>query len=97
MLKMLKRWLGWEESSEFYASESETGRGRPPSATAHLFSKTPHAQPLGSGRRAIQPPKPGAKVKAKPKPKAPSPEFDPYNTGKFDRSASWERISKTQR
>jgi len=24
-------------------------------------------------------------------------EFNPYNTGKFDRSASWERISKSQR
>ena len=24
-------------------------------------------------------------------------EFNPYDTGKFDRSASWERISKTQR
>jgi hypothetical protein len=23
--------------------------------------------------------------------------FDPYNTGKFDRGASWERISKNQR
>lgn len=23
--------------------------------------------------------------------------FDPYNTGKFDRSASWERISRTHR
>ena len=25
------------------------------------------------------------------------PDFNPYNTGKFDRSASWERISKNQR
>jgi hypothetical protein len=23
--------------------------------------------------------------------------FDPYNTGKFDRSESWERISRSQR
>ena len=34
-------------------------------------------------------------------PKSPAPkadnDFNPYNTGKFDRSASWERISKTQR
>lgn len=27
----------------------------------------------------------------------PNENFDPYNTGKFDRSASWERISNTQR
>jgi hypothetical protein len=25
------------------------------------------------------------------------PDFNPYNTGKFDRSASWERISKNSR
>jgi hypothetical protein len=24
-------------------------------------------------------------------------DFNPYNTGKFDRSASWEKISKSQR
>jgi hypothetical protein len=24
-------------------------------------------------------------------------DFNPYNTGKFDRGASWERISKSQR
>ena len=24
-------------------------------------------------------------------------DFNPYNTGKFDRSASWDRISKSQR
>jgi hypothetical protein len=27
----------------------------------------------------------------------PDNDFNPYNTGKFDRSASWEKISKTQR
>jgi hypothetical protein len=29
--------------------------------------------------------------------KAAADDFNPYNTGKFDRSASWERISKNQR
>jgi hypothetical protein len=27
----------------------------------------------------------------------PDNDFNPYNTGKFDRSASWDKISKTQR
>jgi len=34
------------------------------------------------------------------KPQATRPaddDFNPYNTGKFDRSASWDRISKNQR
>jgi hypothetical protein len=34
--------------------------------------------------------KPGGNVDA-------AGDFNPYNTGKFDRSASWERISKNQR
>lgn len=40
----------------------------------------------------------GQKNKAKADAAAkPGENFDPYNTGKFDRSASWERISNTQR
>ena len=35
-----------------------------------------------------------SKAPAKP---AGDNDFNPYNTGKFDRSASWERISKKQR
>jgi len=33
-------------------------------------------------------------VPAQAKPGADGVEFDPYNTGAFDRSASWERIAK---
>ena len=36
-------------------------------------------------------PKSGSKQSSSPD------DFNPYNTGKFDRSASWERISKNQR
>lgn len=45
----------------------------------------------------------GVRSPAKTKPRAgtasrgASDEFDPYNTGKFDRSASWERISRSHR
>jgi hypothetical protein len=30
----------------------------------------------------------------RPKPGADNVDFDPYNTGAFDRSASWERVTK---
>ena len=90
MLKLIKRWLGWETDSGFYG-DSEGPRSRPDSATAHLFAKDAATSgQLGSGRRGVH------KAKGKPTAK-PDPQFDPYNTGKFDRSASWERISKTQR
>ena len=40
----------------------------------------------------------GKKDKTKPAAAAkPDESFDPYNTGKFDRSASWERMSNTRR
>ena len=80
MLSRLLNWLG------FGPSEAPTRKaprpGRPRSATAHLFDKSP-----ADGRR----PNP-------PSSRPPSDnDFNPYNTGKFDRSASWERISKNQR
>lgn len=56
---------------------------RPRSATAHLFEKRP-----------TQSPQTPAKLKSGP---AADNDFNPYNTGKFDRSASWEHISKNQR
>jgi hypothetical protein len=117
MLKLLKRWLGWEPQEDFYADFGSRAR-RPRSATAHLFAKpsagtTARAAPRQKPKpRAAAPAKAPAKrppaKAAKPaasakralptRPKAAArPEFDPYNTGKFDRSASWERISKNQR
>jgi hypothetical protein len=40
----------------------------------------------------------GQKNKAKAAGAAkPDQSFDPYNTGKFDRSASWERMSNNRR
>jgi hypothetical protein len=51
------------------------------SATAHLYEK-PSSNAGKSGSR------PAAQDEA---------GFNPYDSGKFDRSASWERISKTQR
>jgi hypothetical protein len=100
MLTLLKRWLGWEADSEFYSHAPTRQRARPASATAHLFSKDGASRgQVGSGRRAVVQEKKKTTVKPKKKPAVvkPNPEFDPYNTGKFDRSASWERISKNQR
>ena len=100
MLTLLKRWLGWEADSEFYGHAPTRKRVRPASATAHLFSKDGISQDqVGSGRRAVvqETRKRPVKPKKKPAVVVPRQEFDPYNTGKFDRIASWERISKNQR
>lgn len=96
MLRLLKRWLGWEEDVEHFSPESFKPRARPTSATAQVLANAPRKPATPPPRR------PTTKVTAAPsalnlddEPEV--PHFDPYNTGKFDRSASWERISKNQR
>jgi hypothetical protein len=113
MLKFLKRWLGWEEDLDYFNPDDFKPRSRPSSATAHILANasrkpTPSRNPRPQAKSAL-PPKPARPQgpAAKPKRNAPAglnlgdepekPQFDPYNTGKFDRSASWERISKSQR
>ena len=101
MLKLLKRWLGREEDLEYFSPEDFKPRARPTSATAHVLAGSPR-KPPGKPAAPRGKPKPAATVKAAPPAlnldAAPEePHFDPYNTGKFDRSASWERISKNQR
>ena len=81
MLSRIRRWLGWESAEDLDLRPQHSRPRRPSSATAHLFAKS-----------ARKPPKPKPKTVA-----AADGDFNPYNTGKFDRSASWERISKTQR
>ena len=92
MQKLLKKLLAL-----IYGEEPEAA---PPavksrsSATGHLFAKdSPAARksdPAGNQTAQRSP------AQAAPKAK-PNPDFDPYNTGKFDRGASWEKISKSQR
>jgi hypothetical protein len=104
MLTLIKKWLGWEIDSDSFGIDRAAQRRRPSSATAHLFSKDSPAlrrsekttvnAPSASSDSAAK--KKATASTAKPAPR-PNPDFDPYNTGKFDRSASWERISKTQR
>jgi hypothetical protein len=97
MLKAIKRWLGWEGNALDF-SDLPSQR-HPRSATATVLANGPRV------RQA--PPKPPAPPRLRDKRGAfsldlePEPTrqeaFDPYNTGKFDRSASWERISRSQR
>jgi hypothetical protein len=65
--------------------------GRPPTVEVRRPSPTRGAT---SSLFAKRPPSAGQKP---PKAAVTETDFNPYNTGKFDRSASWERISKNQR
>ena len=88
MLNFLKRWLGWDESSGPFDFDDIEPSHRPRSATAHVFANGPRVKSGQQNKKAA----PAAAAKT-----APKGAFDPYNTGKFDRSASWERISRSQR
>lgn len=103
VLKLLKRWLGWEGESGLldFGRLGLRSRSEPP--------PTPKSPPIViQTRRAEQAPAP----QRRPKDKAPldvldNPRlsldkpaddgFDPYNTGAFNRSASWERIGRQRK
>jgi len=78
---MLSRILGW------LGFKSREAPIKPSRRSPRPGSATAH---LFEKRQTQPPPKPGSGA-------GKAGGFDPYNTGKFDRSASWERISKTQR
>jgi hypothetical protein len=89
MLRFLKRWLGWEEDLEYFDPDDFKPQPRPRSATARvLASKSRKPSPSVRAPRQAPAPEEPAPLEA---------DFNPYNTGKFDRSASWDRIGKNGR
>lgn len=92
MLRLLKRWLGWEEDLDYFDPDDFKPEPRPRSVTARvLLGKSPKPPTMPRIPRPV-PTAPGLD-EAEPL----EADFNPYNTGKFDRSASWERISKNGR
>jgi hypothetical protein len=102
MLKQLKRWLGWESESDL--PDFAALRYRPPSAPP--APKPPAAPHTRSGAQSPAAPNP-SKTERGPLDKLDNPRltldkppdenFDPYNTGAFNRSASWERIGRQRK
>jgi hypothetical protein len=94
MLRLIKRWLGFGDPAAARHASRVAGSHRPSSATSHLYKKDSPAmrKTVSSGNRAH-----GSSSGAATKPARKKNDFDPYNTGKFDRGASWEKISKNQR
>src|SRR5262245_42334208 len=121
MLRLLKRWLGWDSNSgPFDFSElrfgtrqsSSTSQPQPPPRRGPVAQRSEppvqraEAPPRNSAATQPAQAKPAAPKKAK-KDRAPmdlldNPQltldrptgdgFDPYNTGAFNRSTSWEKI-----
>jgi len=106
MLKWLKHWLGWDSGSSLFNFGDL--RAKPPSRP---LPTTTQRGPNNTGPKppATQP---APAVRPQPKDRNPMdvldnpqltldapPEdgFDPYNTGAFNRSASWDKISRQRK
>jgi hypothetical protein len=104
MLKRLKRWLGWDTGSGLFDFADFKVRQR--TASSPPKPATPVSRPV---RVAEPPPAAERRPKADRTPldvldnprltldKPADDGFDPYNTGAFNRSASWERIGRQRK
>lgn len=97
MINIIKRWLGTER--ETLASSGLEPPRRPTAATATVLT---NGRPTQKGQtEAPARPGPGpseATLSLDIGSDGQSQEaFDPYNTGRFDRSAFWEHVSRRQR
>lgn len=108
MLKFLKRWLGWDSNATLFDFSSLTSRSDPRPSAPPPPVRTGPATP--QTRQAAQTPAPAAKPKRKdrdPREVLDNPRltldkpkddgFDPYNTGAFNRSTSWEKIGRQRK
>ena len=103
MLKQLKRWLGWESESDLLDFAPASPRPPPAPKPPAAVQTRPIAQSPTQPPAAPKPAKPEREpldVLDNPRltlDKPPDDGFDPYNTGAFNRSASWERIGRQRK
>ena len=106
MLKFLKRWLGWDADSTLF-DFSDLRPRQPP--TGHTLGQT-GAPTTPAVKQQTAPPSAQRRDKSKerdPREVLDNPRltldkpaddgFDPYNTGAFNRSTSWERIGRQKK
>ena len=104
MLKLLKRWLGWDADSALF-DFSDLRPRQPPTLHTHTVAPTPPAakpQPAAPStqRRHKSKERDPRDVLDNPRLTLDKPAddgFDPYNTGAFNRSTSWERIGRQKK
>ena len=89
MFRFLKRWFGWEEDLDYFDPDDFKPVPQTRTATAPVLA--------GKPRKARRIPRTPRQAPAPDDAEPFEPDFNPYNTGKFDRSASWEHISKNGR
>jgi hypothetical protein len=111
MLKLLKRWLGWDADSSLF--DFSDLREQPPVQSTRPRSTSAQVPPAPRPQAGRA--KPSAKAAGRPEKrrqrdpldvldnpkltldKPPDDGFDPYNTGAFNRSTSWEKIGRQRK
>jgi hypothetical protein len=101
MLKQLKRWLGWESESDLLdlAALGARGSSAPPAPKPPVVAQSRRVEQAPAAQRPAKERAP-LDVLDDPRLSLDKPAddgFDPYNTGAFNRSASWERIGRQRK
>jgi hypothetical protein len=101
MLKRLKRWLGWDSASGLLDLADLEPRGASSSAPKPSTPPPTHrpADPSPAQRR-VKTERSTADALENPRLTLDKPKddgFDPYNTGAFNRSQSWEKIGRQRK
>jgi len=101
MLKRLKRWLGWDSDSGLldFSNIEQSPRQRPP-VTPRPAAANPRPAEQQNVERRAKPERSPLDVLDDPRLTLDKPVddgFDPYNTGAFNRSTSWEKIGRQRK
>ena len=102
VLKLFKRWLGWEGESDlldFARLGSRWRQETPAPKPPPIVVQPRRAEPASAPQRRAKDKTP-LDVLDNPRLSLDKPVddgFDPYNTGAFNRSASWERIGRQRK
>jgi hypothetical protein len=107
MLKHLKRWLGWDSDSDLLDFSDFRLRlhSTPPPAPAVTQTRVAEpapraADPAPASQRRTNTERAPLDVLNNPRLTLDKPAddgFDPYNTGAFNRSTSWEKIGRQRK
>jgi hypothetical protein len=102
MLKRLKRWLGWDSDSGLLNFADLESRSRGGSSASKPPAPTTTSRPVdnATAQRRAKTERSPLDVLENPRLTLDKPAddgFDPYNTGAFNRSQSWEKIGRQRK
>jgi hypothetical protein len=102
LLKRLKRWLGWDTESGLldFSEVRIRPRPAPPAPKPPPTNALRPSEQNAARERRVKPERAPLDVLDNPRLTLDKPAddgFDPYNTGAFNRSASWERIGRQRK